>query len=106
MTDAWLASLEDEHDRALAKAILDHLREELKQIRFDIGVAERRSNRNASHVHEAHLRIDILSDRQHVIENHFEKGGEIDLMQQALARMATQIEALSNTREQGGDGDG
>ena len=67
----------------------------LDLIRFDLGVAERRSDGNAARVVDAHERISRNSDRLHTIED------AVDAMQAAMYRIATELEALKAA----GDGD-
>lgn len=70
----------------------------LDLMRFDIGVAERRSDGNAARVVDAHERISQNSDRLHTIE------GAIDDMQAAMYRIATEFEALKQARQAGDAG--
>lgn len=66
----------------------------INQLRFDISVADRRSDGNSARIVEAHKRIDDYSDRVHRVEDLFLPGNALFLLEQAVWEAANQLAQL------------
>lgn len=59
-----------------------------------VGAIERRQHTNSDRITELHLRLNGRSDQIDQLLDRLSPGGEVEQMQEALTRLATDVEAL------------
>lgn len=90
-----------ETELAQIRAALAAIEIAVEQLQFDIGHADRRSHNNSAKVTDASVQIGKVSDRVHTIEDLFEPGGAIALLERAVWALASDVEQLKRAKEQG-----
>lgn len=81
------------------EAALKQAQMAIAQLRFDQDATERRSLYKSERIVEFERRIDWLSDRVHAIEDLFEPGNAIALLDAAVMALAVDVELLKQARE-------